>query len=150
MQTHTERHISIQEVNEELQRITIGQNDKANKPVNSSERLLQKGGIVGSVPLHNSYLFDGKSYSYQMQILVCIPVIQINCRHCSCSNREKRDPSSFRCTCAFIFDGVERCFWECYHSEVSLLNSLLQVDFIVWASPFFSMVHEVGRKTSVF
>ncbi|KAJ7998220.1 hypothetical protein DPEC_G00220330 [Dallia pectoralis] len=47
-QAHKEKHISIQEVNEELQRMTIGQNDRANKPVQLSERLLQKGGIVGS------------------------------------------------------------------------------------------------------
>lgn len=44
---HTEKHITIKEINEELQRISIGQNDKANKPVQLSERL-QNVSVTGS------------------------------------------------------------------------------------------------------
>lgn len=44
---HTEKHITIREINEELQKMPIGQNDKTNKPVQLSERL-QSVGIVGS------------------------------------------------------------------------------------------------------
>ncbi|XP_035989246.1 uncharacterized protein LOC110368027 isoform X1 [Fundulus heteroclitus] len=43
----TEKHITIKEINEELQKICIGQNDKANKPVLLPERL-QKVGVTGS------------------------------------------------------------------------------------------------------
>lgn len=42
---YTEKHITIQEINEELQKIHIGQNDKENKPVQLSERL-HKVGII--------------------------------------------------------------------------------------------------------
>ena len=45
--SHTEKHITIKEINEELQKICIGQNDKQNKPVQLTERLL-KFGITGS------------------------------------------------------------------------------------------------------
>ncbi len=44
---HTEKHITIREINEELQKLCIGQNDKANKPVQLSERL-QHVGFTGS------------------------------------------------------------------------------------------------------
>ncbi len=44
---HTEKHITIREINEELQKLCIGQNDKANKSVQLSERL-QHVGITGS------------------------------------------------------------------------------------------------------
>ena len=44
---HAEKHITIKEINEELQKICIGQNDKANKPVELSERL-HTVGINGS------------------------------------------------------------------------------------------------------
>lgn len=40
---HTEKHITIREINEELQKLCIGQNDKANKPVQLSERLQHVG-----------------------------------------------------------------------------------------------------------
>lgn len=43
----TEKHITIKEINEELQKICIGQTDKANKPVLLSERL-QKVGVTGT------------------------------------------------------------------------------------------------------
>lgn len=44
---HTEKHITIREVNEELQKLSIGQNDKRNKPVQLSDRL-QNVGVSGS------------------------------------------------------------------------------------------------------
>lgn len=44
---HTEKHITINEINEELQKIHIGQNDKTNKPVQLSERL-RTVGVSGS------------------------------------------------------------------------------------------------------
>ena len=47
-EAHRQKHITITELNEELQKICIGQNDKANKPVLLSERLLQTSGIVGT------------------------------------------------------------------------------------------------------
>lgn len=45
-EAHKQMHITIAELNEELQKFCIGQNDKANKPVLLSERLLQTSGIV--------------------------------------------------------------------------------------------------------
>lgn len=45
---HKEKHITIQELNNELQQLSIGQNDKKNTPVELSERTLHKSGIVGS------------------------------------------------------------------------------------------------------
>lgn len=47
-EAHRQKHITITELNEELQKFCIGQNDKANKPVLLSERLLQTSGIVGT------------------------------------------------------------------------------------------------------
>lgn len=47
-QAHRQKHITIAELNEELQKFCIGQNDKANKPVLLSERLLKTSGIVGT------------------------------------------------------------------------------------------------------
>ncbi len=44
---HKEKHITIQELNDELQQLSIGQNDKKNKPVQLSERTLHKSGIAG-------------------------------------------------------------------------------------------------------
>lgn len=44
---HTEKHITSQEINEELQKIHIGQKDKENKPAQLSERL-QNVGITRS------------------------------------------------------------------------------------------------------
>ncbi len=49
-QAHKEKHITIQEINEELQHLAIGQNDKKNRPVQLSERLMQSSGISGSAP----------------------------------------------------------------------------------------------------
>lgn len=45
---HREKHITIQEVNNELEKLSIGQNDKRNKPVHLSEQILHGSGIVGS------------------------------------------------------------------------------------------------------
>ena len=47
-EAHRQKPITRIELNEELQKICIGQNDKANKPVLLSERLLQTSGIVGT------------------------------------------------------------------------------------------------------
>lgn len=47
-QAHREKHITIDEVNEELKKMSFGQNDTANKPVLLSENLIRKSGIVGS------------------------------------------------------------------------------------------------------
>lgn len=44
---HTERHITIREVKEEMQTLCIGQNEKKNKPVQLSGRL-QNVGVAGS------------------------------------------------------------------------------------------------------
>ena len=44
---HTEKHITIREINDELKRLCIGQNDKNNRPVQLSERL-HVVGITGS------------------------------------------------------------------------------------------------------
>lgn len=47
---HINKNITITEINEELRKFCIGQNDKANKPVLFSNRLLSKklSGIVGT------------------------------------------------------------------------------------------------------
>lgn len=45
---HKEKHITIQELNDELQQLSIGQNDKKNKPVQLSERTFHKSGVAGS------------------------------------------------------------------------------------------------------
>ncbi|KAJ8346571.1 hypothetical protein SKAU_G00279720 [Synaphobranchus kaupii] len=46
-EAHRQKHITITEINEELEKICIGQNDKANKPVLLSAQLHTKG-IVGT------------------------------------------------------------------------------------------------------
>lgn len=46
-QAHKEKHVTIQEINEELQQLSIGQNDAKNRPVQLSERLMQNSGIAG-------------------------------------------------------------------------------------------------------
>lgn len=46
-QAHKEKHITIPEINE-LQQLALGQNDVKNKPVQLSERLLQKAPVSGS------------------------------------------------------------------------------------------------------
>lgn len=47
-EAHKQKHITITEINEELQKFSFGQNDKASKPVLLSERLLQTSGIIGT------------------------------------------------------------------------------------------------------
>ena len=44
---HTEKHITVTELNEELRKLSIGQNDKRNKPVKISERV-KTVGVSGS------------------------------------------------------------------------------------------------------
>ena len=45
---HTEKHITINEVNDELKHINLGKNDRQNKPVELSETILRNSGIAGS------------------------------------------------------------------------------------------------------
>lgn len=45
---HHEKHVTIQELNEELRKMSIGQNDRTNKPVPFSESLLHGSSVVGS------------------------------------------------------------------------------------------------------
>ncbi|XP_049328494.1 uncharacterized protein LOC125787802 isoform X1 [Astyanax mexicanus] len=47
-EAHKQKHITIQEINNELKSMTIGKNDRANKPVLLSEKLLRNSAIVGS------------------------------------------------------------------------------------------------------
>ncbi|MGL5674006.1 MAG: hypothetical protein ACRDC9_13165, partial [Plesiomonas shigelloides] len=47
-EAHKQKYITITEINEELQKFSFGQNDKANKLVLLSERLLQTSGIIGT------------------------------------------------------------------------------------------------------
>lgn len=45
---HQEKHITIQELNDELRKMSIGQNDKTNKPVAFSENILRESSVFGS------------------------------------------------------------------------------------------------------
>ena len=44
---HQEKHITIQELNEELRKMSIGQNDRTNKPVAFSKNTLHGSSVVG-------------------------------------------------------------------------------------------------------
>lgn len=45
---HSEKHITINEINDELKHINLGKNDRQNKPVELTEAILRDSSIAGS------------------------------------------------------------------------------------------------------
>lgn len=84
---HRQNHITITELNEELQKFCIGQNDKANKPVLLSERLLRTSGIVGTatqkwclfrlLPFIMGHRIPPGSRYWHMLLLLCRDIADI-------------------------------------------------------------------------